>query len=83
MVNKTNKVSFLTKFSLVESTGKEQVITTQYGKCCDGENIEHCVGQRQRRNLAEGSEEGFLVTARLRTLGLGRISYMKRGQCSG
>lgn len=72
-VNKANSVSAVTEFSLMEITGKEQIITTEHGKGYDGENIEHCVSQR-RTNLASGFEEGFLVTAMLRTTGLGRVS---------
>lgn len=64
IVNKINKVSALTQFSLVETIAKEQVITTQYGKKCDGENLEQCVSQRRGTSLPQGFEEGFPGTAR-------------------
>ena len=58
----------------MEITGKEQIIATEHGKGYDGENTEHCVSQRRRTSLASGFEDGFLVTAMLRTIGLGRVS---------
>lgn len=48
VANKTNKVSALTQFSLMETRGKEQVITAQYGKRCDGETLEQCVSCERR-----------------------------------
>jgi len=40
-VNKANSVSALTEFSLMEITGKEQIVMTQHGRGYDGENTEH------------------------------------------
>lgn len=49
----------------METRGKEQVITAQYGKRCDGETLEQCVScERRGTSLRQGFEEGFPVTAR-------------------
>ena len=40
-VNKANSISALTEFSLMEITGKEQIVMTQHGRSYDGENTEH------------------------------------------
>ena len=74
-MNKTNKIPFLTEFSLVGSTDKEQVITTQY--------VSVVTGRIQSTEPGLGVEEGFLGTAWLRSPGLERLSDMKSGQCSG
>ena len=73
-VNKANSISALTEFSLMEITGKEQIIMTQHGRGYDGDDTEYWVSQRRGTSLAHRFEEGFLVTARLRTIELGRVS---------
>ena len=40
-VNKANSISALTEFSLMEITGKEQIIMTQHGRGYDGDDTEY------------------------------------------
>lgn len=40
-MNKANSISALTEFSLMEITGKEQIIMTQHGRGYDGDDTEY------------------------------------------